>query len=222
MPGKFINSILPEIRQHLRSENDEQAGLLLLRAFKGLPKNKAMIKLLSEEGNKSLMRKTENFYMQDNSKNMFTVTDDLFFVIDEKNNSIEMTDKGLDLITTSSDDADFFILPSRKLEGFGLVTPESLACGTPVLGTPVGGTREILSGFAPDFLFRDTSPEAMVQGIQKAIARFFPNSQRYERLRYRCREYAEKSYSWQRHTNQLESILDELVTGKNNASGKNR
>jgi preprotein translocase subunit SecA len=83
----------------------------MLRAFKGLPKNKAMIKMLSEEGNKSLVRKTENFYMQENSKNMYKVTDELFFVIDEKNNSIEMTEKGLDLITSSSDDAGFFVLP---------------------------------------------------------------------------------------------------------------
>lgn len=108
---KLINSILPEVRQHLNGGNDEQAGLLMLRAFKGLPKNKALIKMLSEEGNKTLMRKTENFYMQENSKNMYKVTDELYFVIDEKNNSIEMTEKGLDLITSSSDDADFFILP---------------------------------------------------------------------------------------------------------------
>ena len=106
--------------------------------------------------------------------------------------------------------SDFFILPSRKLEGFGLVTPESLACGTPVIGTPVGGTMEILSGFTPDFLFRDTSPEAMVQGIQKAIARFPPNTQRYEQLRERCRGYAANNFSWQRHTNQLRTILEEV------------
>ncbi len=67
--------------------------------------------MLSEEGNKTLMRKTENFYMQENSKNMYKVTDELFYVIEEKNNSIEMTEKGLDLITTSSEDAEFFILP---------------------------------------------------------------------------------------------------------------
>jgi len=114
--------------------------------------------------------------------------------------------------------SDFFILPSRELEGFGLVTPESLACGTPVLGTPVGGTNEILSGLDPGFLFRDTSPEAMVQGIQKAIARFYPDTQRYERLRHMCREYAAKSYSWQRHTNQLRLTLDEVVASKNKTS----
>ena len=111
--------------------------------------------------------------------------------------------------------SDFFILPTRCLEGFGLVTPESLACGTPVLGTPVGGTREILSGFAPDFLFQDTSPEAMAHGIQKAISRFFANIQQYEQLRHRCREYAAKCFSWQRHINQLRTIINEMVLLKN-------
>jgi len=89
---------------------------LLLRAFKGLPKNKALIKILSEQGNKALMLKTENFYMQDNSKNMHIVTDELYFVIDEKNNSIELTDKGIDLLTTSSEDTSFFILPDIGAE----------------------------------------------------------------------------------------------------------
>ena len=108
---KLVNSIIADARKHLNDEETENGGLMLLRAFKGLPKNKAIIKMLSEEGNKTLMRKTENFYMQENSKNMYKVTDELFFVIDEKNNSIEMTEKGLDLITTSSEDANFFILP---------------------------------------------------------------------------------------------------------------
>ncbi len=108
---KLINQILAEARKELNDKNTEKAGFLLLQAYKGLPKNKALIKLLSEEGNKSLMLKTENFYMQDNSKNMHKVTDDLFFIIDEQHNSIELTDKGIDLITSSSDDSDFFILP---------------------------------------------------------------------------------------------------------------
>ncbi len=108
---KLVNNIIADARRHLNEGDTENGGFLLLRAFKGLPKTKALIKMLSEEGNKTLMRKTENFYMQENSKNMYKVTDELFFVIDEKNNSIEMTEKGLDLITTSSEDADFFILP---------------------------------------------------------------------------------------------------------------
>jgi preprotein translocase subunit SecA len=111
---KLVTQILADAKKALESNNKEEkekGSLLLLRAFKGLPKNKALIKFLSEEGNKNLMHKTENFYMQDNNKQMHIVTDELYFVIDEKNNSIELTDKGLDIITTSSEDASFFILP---------------------------------------------------------------------------------------------------------------
>ncbi|MBI9053131.1 MAG: preprotein translocase subunit SecA [Bacteroidales bacterium] len=108
---KLINQILAEARKELNDNNTEKAGFLLLQAYKGLPKTKALIKLLSEEGNKSLMHKTENFYMQDKSKNMYKVTDELNFIIDEQHNSIELTDKGIDLITSKSDDSEFFILP---------------------------------------------------------------------------------------------------------------
>lgn len=106
---------------------------------------------------------------------------------------------------------DFFVLPTRRLEGFGLVTPESMACGTPVLGTPVGGTREILLNFDSEFLFKDASPEAMAEGIEMAIKKYFSDKKKYNELRFRCREYAEKNYSWQRHVDQLKSILKELV-----------
>ena len=110
--------------------------------------------------------------------------------------------------------ADFFILPTRSLEGFGLVTPEAMACGTPVLGTPVGGTKEIISNFNPRLLFRDASPEAMAQGIQTALEEFFACQNKYNDLRHQCREYAEKNYSWQRHNDQLISLLDEITTAK--------
>jgi len=111
---KLVTGILAEAKQKLKSNDkkqQEEGSLLLLRAFKGLPKNKAIIKFLSEVGVKAGMLKTENFYMQENSKNMHIVTDPLFFVIDEKNNSIELTDKGLDLITGSAEDPEFFVLP---------------------------------------------------------------------------------------------------------------
>ncbi|MCX7986576.1 MAG: preprotein translocase subunit SecA [Bacteroidales bacterium] len=108
---KLVTQILADAKKALDNGDKENAGLLLLRAYKGLPKNKALIKLLSEEGNKALMLKTENFYMQDNNRNMHIVTDELYFVIDEKQNSIELTDKGIDLITESSQDPNFFILP---------------------------------------------------------------------------------------------------------------
>jgi glycosyltransferase involved in cell wall biosynthesis len=99
--------------------------------------------------------------------------------------------------------ADFFILPTRRLEGFGLVTPESMACGTPVLGTPVGGTKEILANFVPELLFSDTSPEAMATGIQRVIEKYFNDSRRYLKLRNDCRQYAKMNFSWDRHIHQL-------------------
>ncbi len=108
---KLVKEILIEARKKLKEGDMDRAGLLLLRAHKGLPKNRALIKLLSEEGNKALMLKTENFYMQNNSKEMYKVTDELYFIIDEKNNTIELTDKGIDLISTSAEDASFFVLP---------------------------------------------------------------------------------------------------------------
>ena len=111
--------------------------------------------------------------------------------------------------------ADFFILPTRHLEGFGLVTPESMACGTPVLGTPVGGTKEILSRFEPQFLFSDTSAEAMAKGIQKIISRYFTKKKEYNDLRVLCREYVVANYSWKRHTDQLKSIIDETASSRN-------
>jgi len=107
--------------------------------------------------------------------------------------------------------ADFFIVPSRRLEGFGLVTPEAMACGTPVLGTPVGGTREILEPFDARFLFHSHSPEAISQGTLAAIASHPPESQAYRELRARCRRYAVKKYSWRRHVEQLQSLLEATI-----------
>lgn len=97
-------------------ENEKKGGEALLRAYRGLPKNKALIKFLSEPGIKAQLLKTENFYMQEQSKNMHIIDEELFFVIDEKNNSIELTDKGIDLITKSYDDTKFYILPDVGAE----------------------------------------------------------------------------------------------------------
>jgi glycosyltransferase involved in cell wall biosynthesis len=107
--------------------------------------------------------------------------------------------------------ADFFILPTRELEGFGLVTPESMACGTPVIGTPVGGTKEILSNFDYNLLCRDYSPEAIADGIQKIITLYFKDRKIYKNLRMRCREYVKNNYSWQRHINQLNSLIIDMI-----------
>lgn len=106
--------LLAEAKSKLASEDkkvQEEGALLLYRSFKGLPKNKPLIKYLSEPGIKAAMLKTEDYYMQDQMRNMHVVTDDLYFVIDEKNNSIELTDKGIDLLTGNTDDPHFFVLP---------------------------------------------------------------------------------------------------------------
>ncbi len=108
---KLVTQLLADSKRLIAEGDNEKGGLLLLRAYKGLPKNSALIKYLSEEGVRSLLQKTENFYMQNNSKEMPKVTEELFFVIDEKANSIELTEKGHDLISTSVEDSSFFVLP---------------------------------------------------------------------------------------------------------------
>lgn len=112
-------------------KEQEEGAKLLLRTYKGLPKMKPLIKFLSEQGNKANLLKAENFYMQENNKNMHIVTDELFFVIDEKHNSIELTDKGIDLISSDIEDTGFFILPDigseiATLEKSGLSDQEKL------------------------------------------------------------------------------------------------
>ncbi len=112
----LVSKLIAEARKLLNdsdnSESRKKAGELIFRAYRGLPKNKALIKLLSEEGVKALMHKTESFYLQEQAKNMHVIDDELFFVIDEKNNSVDLSEKGIDLLTTSYDDAEFFILPN--------------------------------------------------------------------------------------------------------------
>src|SRR5512133_823230 len=108
---KLVTQLLADAKRLISENKNDEGGLLLLKVYKGLPRNNALIKFLSEEGVRSLLQKTENFYMQNNSKEMPKVTEQLYFVIDEKANSIELTEKGLDLISTSVEDASFFVLP---------------------------------------------------------------------------------------------------------------
>ena len=90
-----------------------------------------------------------------------------------------------------------------------------MACGTPVLGTPVGGTKEILSNFDSKLIFSDTSPEAMAVGIQMAIEKYFNDTERYLRLRKKCRSHAELNFSWARHVDQLTASLKNAWSLKN-------
>jgi len=116
----FVNTALTDAKRLIAEgktgEKEGEGGMALLRAFRGLPKNKALIKFLSEPGVRAILQKTENHYMQDQSREMHKVDAELFFVIDEKHNSIELTEKGLELISTSSEDAKFFVLPDVGAE----------------------------------------------------------------------------------------------------------
>jgi len=107
----LVTQILNDAKKKISEGNEEEGGFLLLRAHKGLPRYNPLIKYLSESGMKQILLKTENFYMQDNNKQMHKVTDELFFIIDEKQKSVELTDKGHELISKSVSDPRFFILP---------------------------------------------------------------------------------------------------------------
>ncbi len=112
---KLLINTLADAKNLINSGNEEEGSFNLLRVFRGIPKNKALIKYLSEEGVKQLLQKTENFYMQDNNREMPKVDKDLYYVIDEKNNQIELTDKGIEFIS-GKDDPDFFIMPEIGIE----------------------------------------------------------------------------------------------------------
>ncbi|MBD0851064.1 preprotein translocase subunit SecA [Maribacter arenosus] len=121
---QHLTGVLAEAKKAIAEGDTKEGGFLLLRVFRGLPKNKALIKYLSEEGVKQLLQKTENFYMQDNNREMPKVDEDLLFVIDEKNNQIELTDKGVDYISGEKN-RDFFVMPDiggeiAKIESQGL------------------------------------------------------------------------------------------------------
>ena len=125
---QLVTGLLADAKKMMASDDEatvKEGTLRLFRAFKGLPKYKPLIKFLSEEGVKSAMLKTEAFYMQDNNREMPTVTDPLFFIIDEKNNTVEMTDKGIDVLTKGTDDPEFFILPDIAAQ-LSAVTNEPL------------------------------------------------------------------------------------------------
>ena len=124
---QYVQQCLTEAKENLTVINDssgdkneakkklEEGGIALLRAFRGLPKNKALIKYLSEPGIKVHLQKTENFYMQEQGKHMKKIDVELFFTIDEKNNSIQLTDKGIDLVS-GNEERDFFIMPDIGAE----------------------------------------------------------------------------------------------------------
>src|SRR5690606_18875467 len=109
----YINTVLNEAKKAIKAGDTdvEGGGLALLRAYRGLPKNKALIKFLSEGSNKQVLTKAENFYMAEQNKQMPKVDAELYFIINEKHNQVELTEKGIELITASGEDPGFFIMP---------------------------------------------------------------------------------------------------------------
>ena len=108
---QLVTQVLSESKKLISEGNNENGGFKLLQAYRGLPKTKALIKFLSEDGVKQILLKTENYYMQDNNREMPKIDADLFFTIDEKNNQIELTDKGIEHLSKDVNDSNFFILP---------------------------------------------------------------------------------------------------------------
>ncbi len=113
---KYLLSVLSEAKKLLVDGDTKEGGFQLLRVYRGLPKNKALIKFLSQEGIKQILQKTENTYMADNNREMPKVDETLYFTIDEKNNSIELTDKGIAHLSEDHGDDDFFVMPDIGIE----------------------------------------------------------------------------------------------------------
>lgn len=113
---KLVNEFLNAARKSIADGNEKDGGLPLFRAHRGMPKHKPLIKYLSESRVKGVMQRTENFYLQDNKRNMPEADKPLYFVIDEKDNSVELTEKGIDLITGEGEDPKFFIMPEIGTE----------------------------------------------------------------------------------------------------------
>ena len=157
----FVTQTLNEAKKAIAAGDENEGGKLLLRCYKGLPKYQPLIKYLSEPGMKQLLQKAENFYMQDNEREMYIVTDPLYFVINEKQHSVDLTDNGHDLLAHSAGNADFFVLPDvgatiAEIEK-GDFTPEEKA--------------EKKDALMEDFALKSERVHAMIQ-LLKAYAMF--------------------------------------------------
>ncbi len=125
---KYLVGVLADAKKLIASGDTKEGGFLLLRVYRGLPKNKALIKFLSEEGIKQLLQKTENQYMQDNNREMHKIDAELYFTIEEKSNQIDLTDKGVEFLS-GKEDPNFFVMPEMgieisKIENLGLSKEE--------------------------------------------------------------------------------------------------
>ncbi|MEJ2004050.1 MAG: preprotein translocase subunit SecA, partial [Cyclobacteriaceae bacterium] len=124
---RVTQKFLTEAKKEIAEGNEKDGGLALFRVYRGLPKHKPLIKFLSETGMRQILQKTENFYLQDNQKMMPEADEPLYFTIDEKHNTIDLTEKGIDLITGEGEDPKFFILPDIGTEIANLEKDESLS-----------------------------------------------------------------------------------------------
>ncbi|MBR4440948.1 MAG: preprotein translocase subunit SecA [Bacteroidales bacterium] len=129
---ELVNRLLIDAKNYIKNGDREKGGIALLKAWKGLPKNNALIKFLSEEGNKVLLQNTEGIYIAENQKRMPEITDELYFVIEEKLNSVDLTEKGIDLISKNAEDPTFFVLPDvgskvAEIENSGMSDDEKLS-----------------------------------------------------------------------------------------------
>ncbi|CAM1340753.1 preprotein translocase subunit SecA [Tenacibaculum amylolyticum] len=127
LQSKYLVGVLAEAKKLLKDGNTKDGGFLLLRVYRGLPKNKALIKFLSQEGIKQVLQKTENFYMQDNNKLMPEVDADLWFTIEEKNNQINLTDKGIGHLSEKTQNQTFFVLPDISIKVAEIENAEATA-----------------------------------------------------------------------------------------------
>ncbi|MFL0171598.1 preprotein translocase subunit SecA [Tenacibaculum maritimum] len=116
LQSKYLVGVLAEAKKLIASGDTKEGGFQLLRVHRGLPKNKALIKFLSQEGVKQILQKTENFYMQDNNKLMPEVDAELYFVVEEKNNQIDLTDKGINHLSDKTQNDTFFVLPDISVK----------------------------------------------------------------------------------------------------------
>lgn len=112
----YLSTALADAKKLIAANNEKEGGYKLYQAYRGLPKNSALIKFLGEQGIRQILNKTENYYMQDQQKEMHKVDKDLYFVIDEKLNSVDLTEKGAEFITSSGEDPNFFIIPDVGTE----------------------------------------------------------------------------------------------------------
>ena len=116
LQNRYLTSLLAEAKKLIAAGDKKEGGFDLFRVFRGIPKNKALIKFLSKEGIKQLLQKTENFYMQDNNREMPKIDEELYYVIDEKSNSIDLTDKGIAHLAGKNTEDHFFVLPDMGVE----------------------------------------------------------------------------------------------------------